>query len=110
MRPPLSCTKETKTTEVETPKRTADSTDPVASFLTRRFGVGAGLAWLGILAVGSLGEQIKTRLEVRQQESNSREVTLAKSVILESGVEVTDRKIGGGELPFDGAILALDLK
>eukprot|EP00210_Caulerpa_lentillifera_P001367 g1315.t1 len=105
----LRSAEDPKTTE-EPPKRTADSTDPVASFLTRRFGVGAGFAWLGILAVGSLGEQIKTRLEVRQEEENAREVTLEKSVTLKSGVEFTDKKIGGGELPYDGAILAINLK
>jgi hypothetical protein len=33
-------------------KRRADSTDAVASFLTRRFGVAGGLAWLGVLTFG----------------------------------------------------------
>eukprot|EP00884_Botryococcus_braunii_P001886 jgi/Botrbrau1/11699/Bobra.0195s0030.1 len=44
-------------------RRQADSTDWVASQLTRRFGIAGGLAWLGILTVGVVGEQIKTRLE-----------------------------------------------
>ncbi len=44
-------------------KREADSTDGVSTFLTRRFGIAGGLAWVGVLATGVLGEQIKTRLE-----------------------------------------------
>jgi hypothetical protein len=38
--------------------RKADSTDAVASFLTRRFGIAGGLAWLGILTFGA-GELYK---------------------------------------------------
>jgi hypothetical protein len=41
-----------------------DSTDWRATSLTRRFGLGAGLAWVGFLAFGVVSEQIKTRLEV----------------------------------------------
>lgn len=50
----------------------ADSTDWIASGLTRRFGLGAGLAWAGFLAFGVVSEQIKTRFEVNQQEANTR--------------------------------------
>ena len=46
------------------PPRTADSTDWISSNLTRRFGLGAGLAWVGVLAFGVISEQIKTRNEV----------------------------------------------
>lgn len=51
-----------------------DSTDWIATSLTRRFGLGAGLAWVGFLAFGVVSEQIKTRLEVSQQEANTRSV------------------------------------
>ncbi|TVU45453.1 hypothetical protein EJB05_04940, partial [Eragrostis curvula] len=57
------------------PKRSAggaDSTDWVASSLTRRFGIGAGLAWAGFLAVGVVSEQLKTRFEVAQQQANTK--------------------------------------
>lgn len=54
------------------PKTTAESTDWIASTLTRRFGIGAGLAWVGFLAVGVVSEQIKTRFEVSQQEASTR--------------------------------------
>ncbi|RWR77151.1 Peptidyl-prolyl cis-trans isomerase FKBP17-2 [Cinnamomum micranthum f. kanehirae] len=57
-----------KTTTTTT---TAESTDWIASTLTRRFGLGAGLAWVGFLAFGVVSEQIKTRLEVSQQEANT---------------------------------------
>lgn len=50
------------------------STDWIATSLTRRFGIGAGLAWVGFLAFGVISEQIKTRLEVSQQEANTRSV------------------------------------
>jgi hypothetical protein len=59
------------------PKRaatSADSTDWVASSLTRRFGIGAGLAWVGFLAFGVVSEQLKTRFEVAQQQANTKSV------------------------------------
>lgn len=61
------------------PKRAggADSTDWVASSLTRRFGIGAGLAWAGFLAVGVVSEQLKTRFEVAQQQANTKSVPLS---------------------------------
>jgi hypothetical protein len=61
-------------------RRVADSTDPVASFLSRRFGLAGGLAWLGVLAVGSIGEQVKTRLEVAAEKSGTSDVTEAQEV------------------------------
>jgi hypothetical protein len=63
------------------PKRAggADSTDWVASSLTRRFGIGAGLAWAGFLAVGVVSEQLKTRFEVAQQQANTKSVPLIHS-------------------------------
>lgn len=51
-----------------------ESTDWIATSLTRRFGLGAGLAWVGFLAFGVISEQIKTRLEVSQQEADTRSV------------------------------------
>jgi hypothetical protein len=54
-----------------------DSTDWRATSLTRRFGLGAGLAWVGFLAFGVVSEQIKTRLEVSQQEANTRSLSLS---------------------------------
>jgi len=55
-------------------RRQAGSTDAIASFLTRRFGIVGGLAWLGFLAVGSLGEQVKTRMEVAAERDGTRDV------------------------------------
>lgn len=49
-----------------------ETTDWIASSLTRRFGLGAGLAWVSFLAFGVVSEQIKTRLEVSQQQANIR--------------------------------------
>lgn len=42
--------------------------------------LGGGLAWLGILAVGSIGEQVKTRLEVAAEKANTQDVTDVKEV------------------------------
>jgi len=39
-----------------------------------------GLGWLGILAVGTLGEQIKTRLEVAAEKAGTTDVTDSKEV------------------------------
>lgn len=39
-------------------RRQADSTDGMASMLTRRFGLAGGLAWVGFLTIGTLGEQV----------------------------------------------------
>lgn len=56
-----------------------DSTDWIATSLTKRFGLGAGLAWVGFLAFGVISEQIKTRLEVSQQEANTRYVYVPRT-------------------------------
>ncbi|KAK4350047.1 hypothetical protein RND71_029360 [Anisodus tanguticus] len=74
---------------------TVESTDWIASYLTRRFGLGAGLAWAGFLAFGVVSEQIKTRLEVSQQETNTRYYEL---------------KIGGGATPRPGDLVVIDVK
>ena len=47
-------------------RRRAESTDAVATFMTRRFGLKGGLAWLGALTFGVLSEQLKTRRETRE--------------------------------------------
>ena len=52
--------------------RSADSTDWIASAVTRRFGLAGGLAWVGFLTFGVVSEQLKTRREVYLEESNTR--------------------------------------
>jgi hypothetical protein len=54
------------------PRRGGDSTDWVSTQLTRRFGLGGGLAWLAVLTVGVVGEQVKTRLEMAAEESSTK--------------------------------------
>jgi FKBP-type peptidyl-prolyl cis-trans isomerase len=92
------------------PKRLADSTDAVASFLTRRFGIAGGLAWLGFLAVGSLGEQLKTRWEVAEAEKATQEITSTAQVevTLPSGLRYTDLRVGGGQSPPRGYLVVVD--
>lgn len=64
--------KSTKPAPATSASTSADSTDWISSSLTRRFGLGAGLAWAAFLAFGVVSEQIKTRLEVSQQQANTR--------------------------------------
>lgn len=87
-----------------------DSTDWIASSLTRRFGLGAGLAWAGFLAFGVVSEQIKTRLEVSQQETNTRVVENEEEVVLPNGIRYYELKIGGGATPRPGDLVVIDVK
>ena len=89
------------------PRRQAESTDAVATFLTRRFGIAGGLAWLGILTFGVVSEQIKTRLEVKRATEGTKDV-VATEVTTASGLRYTDLRVGGGEEPVaKGLILAI---
>ncbi|KAJ8536041.1 hypothetical protein K7X08_034442 [Anisodus acutangulus] len=89
---------------------TVESTDWIASYLTRRFGLGAGLAWAGFLAFGVVSEQIKTRLEVSQQETNTRVVEKEEEVVLPNGIRYYELKIGGGATPRPGDLVVTDVK
>ncbi|XP_019423728.1 PREDICTED: peptidyl-prolyl cis-trans isomerase FKBP17-2, chloroplastic [Lupinus angustifolius] len=86
-----------------------DSTDWIATSLTRRFGLGAGLAWVGFLAFGVISEQIKTRLEVSQQEANTRNVEKEEEVVLPNGIRYYELKVGGGATPRPGDLIVIDI-
>uniref|UniRef100_A0A0C9S5U7 peptidylprolyl isomerase n=1 Tax=Wollemia nobilis TaxID=56998 RepID=A0A0C9S5U7_9CONI len=88
----------------------AESTDWVASSLTRRFGLGAGLAWFGFLAFGVISEQIKTRLEVSQEQQNVRDVKSTQEVTLPNGIKYVDLRIGGGSSPRTGDLVVIGLQ
>jgi FKBP-type peptidyl-prolyl cis-trans isomerase len=90
-------------------KRQAESTDFIASAITRRFGLGAGLAWVGFLAFGVISEQIKTRLEVYREESDTRDVTEQEEVTLADGVKFVDLRIGGGSSPMPGDLVLISI-
>ncbi|KAF8398998.1 hypothetical protein HHK36_014865 [Tetracentron sinense] len=90
---------------------TVESTDLIASTLTRRFGLEAGLAWAAFLAVGVLSEQIKTRIEVSQQEANTRDVEKEEEeVVLPNGIRYYEMRVGGGASPRRGDLVLIDLK
>ncbi|KAL8464367.1 hypothetical protein ACS0TY_034044 [Phlomoides rotata] len=91
-------------------KTTADSTDWIASTLTRRFGIGAGLAWVGFLAVGVVSEQIKTRLEVSQQQATTRYVEKEEEVVLPNGIRYFEVRVGGGDSPRMGDLVVMNVK
>lgn len=72
--------------------------------------MGAGLAWAGFLAVGVLSEQIKTRLEVSQEQANTKDLEKEEEVILPNGIRYYDMRIGGGASPRTGDLVVIDLK
>ncbi|CAL9067692.1 peptidyl-prolyl cis-trans isomerase FKBP17-2, chloroplastic-like [Musa acuminata AAA Group] len=92
------------------PKVAAESTDWIASSLTRRFGLGAGLAWVGFLAFGVVSEQIKTRLEVSREQANTRVVEKEEEVVLPNGIRYTELRVGGGASPRPGDLVVIDLQ
>lgn len=73
-----------------------------------RFGLAGGLAWLGVLAVGTLGEQVKTRMEVAAEKDNTRDVSDVKVVTLPSGVTYQELRVGGGQQPIKGYLVVVD--
>ncbi|KAK9118237.1 hypothetical protein Scep_016330 [Stephania cephalantha] len=91
-------------------KSKAESTDWIASTITRRFGLGAGLAWVAFLAVGVVSEQVKTRFEVLQQEANTREIEKEEEVVLPNGIRYYEMRVGGGSSPRAGDLVVIDLK
>ncbi|XP_027078018.1 peptidyl-prolyl cis-trans isomerase FKBP17-2, chloroplastic-like [Coffea arabica] len=110
--PPSAATvkvQEEKASKPAIPAR-VESTDWIASTLTRRFGLGAGLAWVGFLAVGVISEQIKTRLEVSQEAADTRDVEKEEEVILPNGIRYYDLRVGGGASPRPGDLVVLDVK
>ncbi|RAL41405.1 hypothetical protein DM860_010199 [Cuscuta australis] len=86
------------------------STDWVASSLTRRFGLGAGLAWAGFLALGVISEQVKTRLEVSNQQANAWDVEEEEEVVLPNRIRYSELRVGGGVVPRRGDLVVVDLK
>jgi hypothetical protein len=92
-------------------KRQADSTDAVASFLTRRFGIAGGVAWLGVLTFGVVSEQVKTRLELREEAAGTREVEGASAPEVELpglGASYKELRVGGGSRPSRGDLVVLE--
>lgn len=78
--------------------------------MTRRFGLGAGLAWAAFLAVGVVSEQIKTRYEASQQEANTKDVEAEEEIKLPNGIRYYEMRVGGGASPKTGDLVVIDLK
>ncbi|KAH6800811.1 FKBP-like peptidyl-prolyl cis-trans isomerase family protein [Perilla frutescens var. hirtella] len=91
-------------------RTSAESTDWIASTLTRRFGIGAGLAWVAFLAVGVVSEQIKTRLEVSREEASTRDVEKEEEVVLPNGIRYYEIRVGGGASPRAGDLVVINVK
>eukprot|EP00890_Picochlorum_soloecismus_P000331 jgi/Picsp_1/1299/NSC_04780-R1_fk506 binding protein len=93
--------------------RRADSTDVIASELTRRFGLAGGLAWLGFLSFGVIGEQVKTRFEVATEKAMTLEIDSSRQVESKlggTGIRYIDIKQGGGAIPQKGDLIILAFK
>jgi FKBP-type peptidyl-prolyl cis-trans isomerase len=108
--PTTTPTPQTDTTDSNRPKRRrqADSTDAVASFLTRRFGIAGGLAWLGVLTFGVVSEQVKTRRELAEEQAGTRDLSSAVERKLPSGVTYRELRVGGGMKPQKGDLVVLE--
>jgi len=95
-------------------RRAAESTDAIASALTRRFGIAGGLAWIGFLSAGVIGEQVKTRLEVAAEKNNTKDVSESERVVETvsgyPGIQYYDMKRGGGARPTKGDLVVLNFK
>lgn len=88
----------------------AESTDWIASSLTRRFGLAGGLAWFGFLAFGVISEQVKTRLELSQEQQNIRDIDGAREITLPNGIHYVDLRVGGGPSPRLGDLVVIGLQ
>jgi FKBP-type peptidyl-prolyl cis-trans isomerase len=104
-----SSTSPTTATTMKKKKRQADSTDAVASFLTRRFGIAGGLAWLGVLTFGVVSEQLKTRQELREESEGTRDATASVERPLAGlGASYRELRVGGGARPQRGDLVVLE--
>ena len=85
-------------------RRQADSTDFMATFLTRRFGLKGGLAWLGLLTFGVVSEQLKTRRETREEKENTKAVAEEKRTTVKINESTSYEELvkGGGEYVQQG--------
>ncbi|XVE58847.1 hypothetical protein DITRI_Ditri04bG0202100 [Diplodiscus trichospermus] len=92
------------------PVTTVETTDWIASSVSRRFGLGAGLACATFLAVGVISEQIKTPLTVSGQEANTREDEKQMEVVLPNGIRYYELRMGEGAPPRKGDMVVIDLK
>lgn len=93
------------------PKK-VESTDWMATQLTRRFGLAGGLAWLGILTFGVVSEQVKTRFEVATEEAGKRTLdeNSQTEILTPEGLRYKDITIGGGPSPQKGFLIVLHFK
>ena len=104
----LEQVKETTTTKKKNNnnnnRRQADSTDFMATFLTRRFGLKGGLAWLGLLTFGVVSEQLKTRRETREEKENTKAVAEEKRTTVKINESTSYEELvkGGGEYVQQG--------
>jgi hypothetical protein len=76
----------------------------------RDHSIAGGLAWVAFLAVGSIGEQVKTRLEVAHEESGAEDVDTADWTELASSVRFRNLRIGGGAMPRKGDLVVVNYR
>jgi hypothetical protein len=89
-------------------KKVLTNTVNIVKCLPSAIRLAGGLAWLGFLAVGTLGEQVKTRLEVAAEKAGTQDVADSPLVTLPSGVSYRELRVGGGQQPSKGLLVVLD--
>ncbi|KAF8053160.1 hypothetical protein N665_1457s0004 [Sinapis alba] len=85
-------------------------TDWVASPVTRRFGIGAGFTWAGVLTFGAVSEQLKSQLDVFQEDNNTRVLEKQEELVLPNGIRYYDLQVGSGATPSSGYLVVFDVK
>nr|ADP02211.1 FKBP_C domain-containing protein [Triticum aestivum] len=95
------------------PKRaatSADSTDWVASSLTRRFGIGAGLAWVGFWPSASCRSSSRPASRSRSSRPTPRTWRRRRRSSCPNGIRYTEMRVGGGDVPRPGDLVVIDLQ
>uniref|UniRef100_A0A1J3G2A7 peptidylprolyl isomerase n=1 Tax=Noccaea caerulescens TaxID=107243 RepID=A0A1J3G2A7_NOCCA len=85
-------------------------TDWVASPVTRRFGIGAGFTLAGFLALDVVSKQMKSQLNVFQEDANTRDFEKQEEIVLPNGIRYYDVQVGSGASPSSGYMVVFDVK
>lgn len=65
---------------------------------------------MAFLAFGTIGEQVKTRLEVAKESSGARDVADQPLEELPSGVTYREQRVGAGSQPRRGDLVVLEYR
>ncbi|KFK41811.1 hypothetical protein AALP_AA2G174600 [Arabis alpina] len=83
--------------------------DFVSTPVTRRFGIGA-FSLTGFLAYGVVSKQMKSPLEMLQEDDITRGLQKQEEIILPNGIRYYDLEVGSGATPSTGYLVVFDVK